>query len=90
MKTCDITPIIENIHKPVESHRLEVGSYARWLWQNEKGDREMGSNPYGVADAAVECGFSELSYFTRVFKKTLGILPSEVRDEVFSLNNQKS
>jgi len=45
---------------------------------------------YGVAEAAVECGFSELSYFTRVFKKTLGILPSEVRDEVFSLNNQKS
>ena len=52
MKTYDITPIIENIHKTVESHRIEVGSYARWLWQNEGGNREMGSNPYGCADAA--------------------------------------
>ena len=52
MKTYDITPIIENIHKTVESHRVETGSYARWLWQNEKGDRELGPNPYGCADAA--------------------------------------
>ena len=52
MKTYDITPIIENIHRTVESHRVETGSYARWLWQNEKGDRELGPNPYGCADAA--------------------------------------
>ena len=44
----------------------------------------------GVAEAAVESGFSELSYFTRVFKKTLGILPSEVREEIFTLNSKKS
>jgi AraC-like DNA-binding protein len=43
----------------------------------------------GVAEAAMECGFSELSYFTRVFKKTLGILPSRVREETFTLTNQK-
>ena len=45
---------------------------------------------YGVTEAAMECGFSEISYFTRVFKKTLGLLPSDVRDEVFTLNSQKS
>ena len=43
----------------------------------------------GVAEAAADCGFSEISYFTRVFKKTLGILPSEVRAETFTLNNKK-
>ena len=52
MNTYDITPIIENIHKTVETHRVGVGAYARWLWQNENGDREMGVNPYGCADAA--------------------------------------
>lgn len=40
-----------------------------------------------IAEAATECGFADLSYFTRVFKKTLGILPSEVREEIFALNN---
>ncbi len=44
----------------------------------------------GVCEAAIECGFSEISYFTRVFKKTLGILPSDVREEIFTLNNRKA
>ena len=44
----------------------------------------------GVAEAAMECGFSEISYFTRVFKKTLGMLPSDVREEIFTLNSQNS
>ena len=43
-----------------------------------------------VAEAAIESGFTELSYFTRVFKKTLGMLPSEVREEIFTLNRHKS
>ena len=43
-----------------------------------------------IAEAAADCGFVEISYFTRVFKKTLGILPSEVRDEIFTLNAKKS
>ena len=40
-----------------------------------------------IAEAATDCGFGEISYFTRVFKKTLGILPSEVRAEIFTLSN---
>ena len=43
-----------------------------------------------VAEAAAECGFSEISYFTRVFKKTLGVLPSEVKEEPLTLNSRKS
>lgn len=32
-----------------------------------------------VSDAAYACGYENLSYFTKVFKKTHGILPSQVR-----------
>ena len=31
-----------------------------------------------VSDAATECGFSDVSYFTKVFKRQMGVLPSEV------------
>ena len=43
-----------------------------------------------IAEAAAECGFSDLSYFTRVFKKTMGLLPSEVRGELFTLNGREN
>ena len=48
----EIDPIIERIADTVASHAVGQGDYARWLWQNAKNDRELGSNPYGCADAA--------------------------------------
>lgn len=48
----NIDRLIEKIHRVVERHRIEEGVYSRWLWQNEKGDRELGANEYGCADAA--------------------------------------
>ena len=48
----NIDNIIENIYKTVETHRIAEGQYARWLWQNDEGDRKMGLNEYGCADAA--------------------------------------
>ena len=38
-----------------------------------------------VSEASAESGFTEISYFTRVFKKTLGILPSQVEENIFTL-----
>ena len=38
-----------------------------------------------VSEAAAEVGFTDVSYFTRVFKKSLGILPSQVEENIFTL-----
>lgn len=48
-----IDHIIDKIRYVVDTHRLEnEGEYARFLWQNEEGNRKMGINEYGCADAA--------------------------------------
>lgn len=48
----NIDRLIDRIYDTVQSHRLEEGRYCRWLWQDEKGSRELGINEYGCADAA--------------------------------------
>lgn len=48
----NIDRLIEKIYSTVESHRLSEGEYCRWLWQDEKGTRQLGINEYGCADAA--------------------------------------
>lgn len=48
----NIQPIVDKILERIEAHKIEDGKYARWLWQDEKGSRELGVNPYGCADAA--------------------------------------
>lgn len=50
----DIQPIISQILERVEAHAIAdapAGSYARWLWQNPDGNRRLGLNEYGCADA---------------------------------------
>ncbi len=41
----------ENFRR-LRAHALGDGAYARRLWQNAAGDRELGANEYGIADAA--------------------------------------
>lgn len=49
----DITNFIENVKNTVEAHKLDAeGRYARWIWQNADGTRDLGLNEYGCADAA--------------------------------------
>ncbi len=52
MKTLDIRELVSRIRATVDSHELERGAYARWIWQSPEGDRELGINEYGCADAA--------------------------------------
>ncbi len=42
---------------------------------------------YSVSEVAYNCGFSDLSYFTRTFKKTTGISPSKAKNEIFAVYN---
>ena len=53
MEKLNIQPIIEGIRATVKSHEIEgrPGEYRRWIWQNEKGTRNLGKNEYGCADA---------------------------------------
>lgn len=48
----DIENIIEKIYKTVETHKIDDGKYARWIWQNEKSSRNLDVNEYGCSDAA--------------------------------------
>ncbi|MBE6929295.1 MAG: hypothetical protein E7463_03355 [Ruminococcaceae bacterium] len=48
----DVDPIVGKVRRIVASHRLAEGDYCRWLWQDEKSTRELGTNEYGCADAA--------------------------------------
>ena len=41
--------------------------------------KELLEEGASVSKAAMECGFSDLSYFTKVFKRQYGVLPSKVR-----------
>ncbi len=48
----NIQPIIDNIRHNVKTHEMRPGLYSRWLWDDAKGPRELGVNPYGCAGAA--------------------------------------
>ena len=52
MEKLDIRPVIKAIRETVDNHALkQEGAYCRWLWQNEAGNRNLGVNEYGCADA---------------------------------------
>ena len=48
----DLRPLIQSIEQIVVRHALaKPGQYTRWLTQNEAGNRDLGSTPYGCANA---------------------------------------
>ena len=49
----DIRELINRIKETLCTHSLgKTGEYARWIWQDERGTRNLGINEYGCADAA--------------------------------------
>ena len=76
----NIQDIICAIRRTVERHKLADGRYCRWLWQDGKGSRELGLNPYGCADAA------NILYSIGAFPKS----PSERSEWVNTLQSMQS
>lgn len=55
-----------------------IGEYLQYL-RCANARRLLESGEYNIGESARLSGFSEMSYFTRVFKKQTGLLPSQVR-----------
>lgn len=59
----------------------------------ENSTRLLSENNITVTEAAISCGFSNMSYFTRIFKKKTGYTPSQYKNknckEVKSSENMK-
>lgn len=65
----DLRPFIQQVERIVARHNLgEPGKYTRWLTQNAKGDRDLGSTPYGCANAV------NILY-------TIGALPEDLKQK---------
>ena len=48
----DLRPFIQAVKDIVARHNLgKPGEYTRWLTQNAQGNRDLGSSPYGCANA---------------------------------------
>ena len=49
----ELDNLVKIIRETVRTHELETpGEYARWIWNDEEGSRNLGSSEYGCADAA--------------------------------------
>ncbi len=49
----NLQPILDRAQQVLKTHQLDhPGEYARWIWQNQEGTRQLGLNEYGCADAA--------------------------------------
>lgn len=49
----DLRTFVDTVGSIVGRHALAApGAYARWLWQDDAGGRDLGVNEYGCADAA--------------------------------------
>ncbi len=46
----------------------------------EEGKRLLLNTNYAILDIAISCGFEDQSYFSKVFKKYVGITPKQFRD----------
>jgi len=61
-----------------KSYRCTVGDYVRRL-RVERACHELANTELPLADIALAAGFCDQSHFTRIFKRLIGIAPSQYR-----------
>lgn len=52
------------------------------IYRVERTKKLIALKAVNVSEAAIQCGFSNMSYFTRVFKRITGIMPSEYKKKI--------
>ncbi len=57
-----------------------INEYLRYL-RCQEAERLLQSSQLAISEIASECGFDDVSYFTKIFKKQTGRLPSQLRRE---------
>lgn len=53
----------------------------------ERASRILASSTKSVSEVALACGFEDTSYFSRVFKQTFGVTPTQYRGNLDKLKN---
>lgn len=69
-----------------EITKSTISSYINMCRVNEA-RRLISEEGFSVGRAACECGFDDISYFTKIFKKYLGVLPSQIKSHEASLED---
>lgn len=64
-----------------KSYRCTVGDYVRRL-RVERACHDLANSELPLADIALAAGFCDQSHFTRIFKRLIGIAPSQYRASI--------
>ena len=64
-----------------KSYRCTVGDYVRRL-RVERACHDLANSELPLADIALAAGFCDQSHFTRIFKRVIGVAPSQYRNSI--------
>ena len=64
-----------------EHTKITVFDYLRNV-RCEEARRLIETTKLSITEISEKCGFEDIAYFTKVFKKETGILPSQVRNDL--------
>lgn len=70
-----------------EITKYTIGSYINSLRVNAA-YKLIAKKGLNVSQAACECGFDDISYFTKIFKKYTGVLPSQIKAKDIALEDE--
>lgn len=59
------------------------------LYRCERAKQLISTKKISIADAAEICGFSNMSYFSKIFKKYVGFLPKEIKAQAIPFETSK-